>query len=82
MVNYSTMNDILKSYQNELDKLNKTGNLRSLKQIDENQFKLNLSSNDYMGIAKLGLSIPEEKGMGSGSSRLLTGNFQAYQELK
>lgn len=82
MVNYSTMNDILKSYQNELDKLNKTGNLRSLKQIDENQFKLNLSSNDYMGIAKLGLSIPEEKGMGSGSSRLLTGNFQAYQELE
>lgn len=76
------MNDILKSYQNELDKLNKTGNLRSLKQIDENQFKLNLSSNDYMGIAKLGLSIPEEKGMGSGSSRLLTGNFQAYQELE
>ncbi|MDE5423949.1 8-amino-7-oxononanoate synthase [Ancylomarina sp. DW003] len=76
------MNDILKSYQNELDKLNKTGNLRSLKQIDENQFKLNMSSNDYMGIAKLGLSIPEEKGMGSGSSRLLTGNFQAYQELE
>lgn len=76
------MTDILKSYQDELEKLNKTGNLRSLKQIDENQFKLNLSSNDYMGIAKLGLSIPEEKGMGSGSSRLLTGNFQAYQALE
>ncbi|MGZ2369314.1 aminotransferase class I/II-fold pyridoxal phosphate-dependent enzyme [Ancylomarina sp. YFZ004] len=76
------MTDILKSYQDELEKLNQTGNLRSLKQIDENQFKLNLSSNDYMGIAKLGLSIPEEKGMGSGSSRLLTGNFQAYKLLE
>jgi len=76
------MTDILKSYQDELEKLNKAGNLRSLKQIDEDQFKLNLSSNDYMGIAKLKLSIPEEKGMGSGSSRLLTGNFQAYQTLE
>ncbi len=76
------MSDILKSYQDELEKLNQTGNLRSLKQIDESQFKLNLSSNDYMGIAKLGLSLPAETGMGSGSSRLLTGNFQAYQALE
>ena len=76
------MTDILKSYQDELEKLSQTGNLRSLKQIDESRYKLNLSSNDYMGIAKLGLSIPEEKGMGSGSSRLLTGNFQAYQALE
>ncbi|WP_372643128.1 aminotransferase class I/II-fold pyridoxal phosphate-dependent enzyme [Ancylomarina sp.] len=76
------MSDLLKSYQDELEKLNQTGNLRSLKQIDESQYKLNLSSNDYMGIAKLGLSIPEEKGMGSGSSRLLTGNFQAYKLLE
>jgi len=76
------MSDILKSYQDELEKLNQTGNLRSLKQIDESQFKLNLSSNDYMGIAKLGLSLPNETGMGSGSSRLLTGNFQAYQALE
>ena len=76
------MSDILKSYQDELEKLNQTGNLRYLKQIDESQFKLNLSSNDYMGIAKLGLSLPNETGMGSGSSRLLTGNFQAYQALE
>jgi 8-amino-7-oxononanoate synthase len=76
------MSDILKSYQDELDKLSQTGNLRSLKQIDEKQFKLNLSTNDYMGIAKLGLSVPEEKGMGSGSSRLLTGNFIAYKNLE
>ncbi|RXQ95802.1 8-amino-7-oxononanoate synthase [Ancylomarina salipaludis] len=76
------MSDILKSYQDELEKLNQTGNLRYLKQIDESQFKLNLSSNDYMGIAKLGLSLPAETGMGSGSSRLLTGNFQAYQALE
>jgi len=82
VVNKKIMTDILKSYQDELEKLSQTGNLRSLKQIDESRYKLNLSSNDYMGIAKLGLSIPEEKGMGSGSSRLLTGNFQAYQALE
>jgi len=76
------MSDILKSYQDELEKLSQTGNLRSLKQIDESQFKLNLSSNDYLGIAKMDLAIPDEKGMGSGSSRLLTGNFQAYQALE
>ena len=76
------MTDILKSYQDELTLLNETGNLRSLKQIDKNQFKLNLSSNDYMGISKLKLSIPEETEMGSGSSRLLTGNFIAYKNLE
>lgn len=76
------MSDILKSYQDELEKLNQTGNLRSLKHIDESQFKLNLSSNDYLGITKMELSLPYEKGMGSGSSRLLTGNFQAYQTLE
>jgi len=76
------MTDILKSYQDELEKLSQTGNLRSLKQIDESLFKLNLSSNDYLGIAKMELTLPEEKGMGSGSSRLLTGNFQAYKLLE
>jgi len=76
------MSDILKSYKNELEKLSQTGNLRSLKQIDEKEFKLNLSSNDYLGIAKMKLTLPDEKGMGSGSSRLLTGNFEAYKLLE
>jgi len=76
------MSNILKSYQDELEKLSQTGNLRSLKQIDEKQFKLNLSSNDYLGIAKMKLTLPDEKGMGSGSSRLLTGNFEAYKLLE
>ncbi len=88
----------MRDYQKILEDLAASGNLRSLphvshdgKWIERDGFKmLNLSSNDYLGLANqndlreefldylLNTSIP----LTSSSSRLLTGNFSAYEELE
>ena len=76
------MEENLDRYRKELDKLKKTGNLRSLKKISSGDYKVNLSSNDYLGISKKNIPRPKGNSFGSGSSRLLTGNFEEYELLE
>ena len=84
--------------QQELQQLASTGNLRSLPQINHQGMEvtvkgmhmLNLSSNDYLGLAcredyreEFLSSINKETFQPtSSSSRLLTGNFSAYDKLE
>lgn len=74
--------DLLDKYKQELDKLEGSGNLRSLKMINPNDYKVNLSSNDYLGVSHKNLPRPKGNEYGSGSSRLLTGNFEEYGLLE
>ncbi|WP_421919347.1 aminotransferase class I/II-fold pyridoxal phosphate-dependent enzyme [Marinifilum sp.] len=76
------MNDLVKKYLEELEKLESTGNLRSLKNISNLDCKVNLSSNDYLGVSKKNIPRPKGNSFGSGSSRLLTGNFKEYDLLE
>ena len=88
----------MKDYQKILDDLTASGNLRSLphvshdgKWIERDGLRmLNLSSNDYLGLANQN-NLREEFldylqttpiPLTSSSSRLLTGNFSAYEELE
>lgn len=84
--------------QQELDALQAKGNLRQLPALKHDgryvtvggQRMLNLSSNDYLGLAAdvalrkefLDTLTPETFLPTSSSSRLLTGNFQIYDELE
>ena len=84
--------------QQELQQLASTGNLRSLPQINHQGMEvtvkgmhmLNLSSNDYLGLAcredyreEFLSSINKETFQPtSSSSRLLTGNFSAYDKFE
>lgn len=88
----------MKDYTLILKQLNKAGNLRSLPDIvhtgnrieRDGQVMLNLSSNDYLGLASrtdLREAFFEEwkekdYPLSSSSSRLLTGNFTVYTELE
>ena len=88
----------MKDYTLILKQLNEAGNLRSLPDIvhtgnrieRDRQVMLNLSSNDYLGLASRSdlreafLEEWKEKGytLSSYSSRLLTGNFTVYTELE
>lgn len=88
----------MKDYQSILSQLEENGNLRRLPDIvhkgqwieKDGQTMLNLSSNDYLGLASdTGLNEAfleewKEKGypLSSSSSRLLTGNFKVYGELE
>ncbi|RHR60477.1 8-amino-7-oxononanoate synthase [Parabacteroides sp. AF17-28] len=88
----------MKDYNIFLDKLKETGNLRSLPEVvhegkwiwKEMQKMLNLSSNDYLGLASRKelreefLREMQENDwlFSSSSSRLLTGNFKVYTELE
>ena len=76
------IDDLLMKYKEELDKLKGSGNLRSLKMINTGDFNVNLSSNDYLGVSHKNLPRPKGNGYGSGSSRLLTGNFEEYKLLE
>lgn len=82
---------ILKHYEEKLDLLKSTGNFRQFtanQQNDhwitiQNKTMLNLSSNDYLGLASkrhLTEQFLDEKSyyFSSSSSRLLTGNFEEY----
>lgn len=88
----------MKDYNTLLNQLKETGNLRQLPDIfhkanrieKEGQLMLNLSSNDYLGLASrhdLQSAFLEEwkekqYPFSSSSSRLLTGNFTVYTELE
>ncbi|PXY01917.1 8-amino-7-oxononanoate synthase [Marinifilum breve] len=76
------MSSLLNKYKEELSKLEDSGNLRSLKNISDKDFKVNLSSNDYLGVSKKNIPRPKGNSFGSGSSRLLTGNFPEYEQLE
>lgn len=88
----------MKSYTSRLSELQQTGNLRSLPEVThqgkyilkEGRKMLNLSSNDYLGLASNGalrtafLQTLAGNGLPftSSSSRLLTGNYEIYTELE
>lgn len=89
---------LLAHFAEQLDALKQHGNLRQFKssiqsgrdiQINQHTM-LNLSSNDYLGLASdLGLReaffdlVPNtQRIMSSSSSRLLTGNFPEYEQLE
>lgn len=92
------MNDFIHSTLLELQALKEKNNFRSLPPlihdgrnvIVHERRMLNLSSNDYLGLANdvslreefLKTITPETFLPTSSSSRLLTGNFTAYQELE
>ena len=90
--------NVLEHYASQLDDLRKQGNLRQFTaniqmgrdiQIN-NRSMLNLSSNDYLGLAVderireefFDLTPISEQRMSSSSSRLLTGNFHEYEQLE
>ena len=90
--------NLLNNYVAKLDELKQQGNLRQFTtniqdgrniQINQ-QSMLNLSSNDYLGLAS-NLHLREQffdetpnehRIMSSSSSRLLTGNFPEYEQLE
>ena len=88
----------MKNYNNILEKLRASGSLRSLPDVvhrgkwieKEGQVMLNLSSNDYLGLASrqdlrnefIGQLQENDLLFSSSSSRLLTGNFPIYTELE
>lgn len=92
------MNKFIDSLESELKALETKGNLRQLPHIRHEgrevvvngQRMLNLSSNDYLGLASdrklindfLRTLRNEEVLFSSSSSRLLTGNFSIYEELE
>ncbi len=89
---------LLEQYAQQLDQLKSTGNLRRFrsnvqqeKYITINDHRmLNLSSNDYLGLASnvqlreefFDITLNPSRIMSSASSRLLTGNFPEYEQLE
>lgn len=89
---------LLDHFAQQIDELKQQGNLRQLSthtQQDRHiyingQQMLNLSSNDYLGLASnvllreefFDLTPLNQRHMSSSSSRLLTGNFPEYEQLE
>ena len=89
---------MLERYQEFLNELKQNAHLRAIKNIQfkdgkyillDNKKLLNLSSNNYLGLADNKLITKEflknggaEFSFGSASARLLTGNLPIYQELE
>lgn len=84
-------------YQAQLDQLAQRGMLRELREVEsqgayirlDGELLLNLSSNDYLGLAARGdleaimrTELGELGTAGSTSSRLMTGNHSAYTRLE
>ncbi len=77
------------NYSEELDKLKASGSMRILPSADPNT-RLNLSTNDYLGLNDrtdlidkfLGSYAPTTRSMSASSSRLLTGNHAEYSLLE
>ncbi|MEW6409192.1 MAG: 8-amino-7-oxononanoate synthase [Nitrospirota bacterium] len=84
-------------FEDELDKLERLNLLRSLKIIDTAQSSrvtingrevILLSSNNYLGLAnhpklkKAAIEAVKEYGVGSGASRLISGNMRLHEELE
>lgn len=76
------MDQKLNDYISELGVLKNSGNLRALKKVSHSNYHVNLSSNDYLGISKKNIPRPKGTAFGSGSSRLLTGNYKEYELLE
>lgn len=92
-----SMNKHLALYQEKIDELKKSNNFReffSIKHsknyiVKDNQAMLNLASNDYLGLA-IDEALRQEfldtherfLAMGASSSRLLTANFECYEQLE
>lgn len=89
---------LLDHFAQQIDDLKQHGNLRQFSSniqqdryiyINDHQM-LNLSSNDYLGLASdttlreefFDLTAVEQRHMTSSSSRLLTGNFPQYEQLE
>lgn len=88
----------LQRYEEELDRLKRSSDLRELPALNHcgreiqiaDRKMLNLSSNDYLGIAAdrllkeefLATITPENFWPSASSSRLLTGNFSVYREIE
>lgn len=86
------------NYRKDLDALAEQGNLRKLPEIlhqgkyiiEEGHRLLNLSSNDYLGLAAdtalrrqfMDVLREEDFLFSSSSSRLLTGNFEVYRKVE
>jgi 8-amino-7-oxononanoate synthase len=82
-----------KQYAEHLKHLKETGRLRSLNPHGKNDWKLNLSSNDYLGLGKdqtlqqqffdeRGTSNTDDYALAASSSRLLTGDTQIAHQLE
>ena len=84
-------------YQNELDRLKKANLLRSLRRIDSAQGPrviingrsyLLMSGNNYLGLAnhplirQAAIEAIHQYGVGSGASRLISGNMRLHEELE
>ena len=89
---------LLDHYAQQLEQLKSTANLRQFQSNLQHgrtiqihgQRMLNLSSNDYLGLASdvslreefFDLTPAAERRMSASSSRLLTGNFREYEQLE
>ncbi|MDM1280028.1 8-amino-7-oxononanoate synthase [Acinetobacter indicus] len=89
---------LLDHYAQQLEQLKRTANLRQFQSNLQHgrmiqihgQRMLNLSSNDYLGLASdvslreefFDLTPVTERRMSASSSRLLTGNFREYEQLE
>lgn len=81
---------MLQKYINELNQLQDTDNLRILPQSSNAGAMLNLSSNDYLGLAGdlqlraafLARLTPQNFVPSASSSRLLTGNFLIHDQVE
>lgn len=90
--------NLLDHYAQQLEDLKSSGNFRQFKSIHQQhqwvEFKqekmINLSSNDYLGLATnielieefFDLDSTRNRRMSASSSRLLTGNFPEYEQLE